>query len=888
MAIEHVHITDATGASVPIAVDTGTEGEVQLFKLAYSADGSTTLCLVDADGIEVQLSKGVLTSITNTVTVGGTVAVTADALTALAGAITGTEVQVDVITLPAITGTVTAELSATDKAVLDAIAAGFGTQGDDTGDGVLIQGWDSHDRTNILVDTDGHLKVDIVDGITGAVTVSGTVTANLSATDNAVLDTIDAVLDTIKTDTTTIAGAVAATHLQCDVLSAPSTAVTNADLTTIAGAVAGGHVQVDVLAAPSTAVTNADITSCKTALEIIDDWDSSDHCNIRHLNTTDDTVNIADGGNTITVDGTVTANLSATDNAVLDTIDAVLDTIDADTSVLAGAVADGHVQVDVLTGGGAGVQYTEGDIDATITGTAAMWEDGSDTLRAVSATKPLPVNVVAGGGTGGTALADDADFAAGTTPGNPIMGVYESSPTQVTDGDIGMVGMTSDRRLKVNLGGVGISGDQLEVLAELSATDNAVLDAIDAAIDTIKTDTTTLAGAVASTHLQCDVLSAPSTAVTNADMTTVAGAVSGTHMQCDVLTAPAVRALTNADVVTAELSATDNAVLDTIDAVLDTIDADTSILAGGVSGTHYQCDVLTAPAVRALTNADVVTAELSATDNAVLDTIDAVLDTIDADTSIIQAAVVGTHMQCDVLSAPSTAVTNADMTTVAGAVAGGHMQVDVLTAPSTAVTNADITSCKTALELLDNSVDGAYLNVNMNIAGTDIVGGAGAVAAGVQRVTHASDDPAVTALQVIDNCISGSEAQVDVVAALPTGTNTIGKVKIADNGSTMKKIKVALAASQTGTTVLDPTNSTKFVIKKMIVSCKTAGDVYFFDDTDDATHAIGPALTLAIGGGWTETWGDEALYVSETADHILKYTSGAGLTGSVYVEYTEV
>lgn len=34
--------------------------------------------------------------------------------------------------------------------------------------------------------------------------------------------------------------------------------------------------------------------------------------------------------------------------------------------------------------------------------------------------------------------------------------------------------------------------------------------------------------------------------------------------------------------------------------------------------------------------------------------------------------------------------------------------------------------------------------------------GAGAVAAGTQRVTHASDDPAVTALQLIDNAVSGA------------------------------------------------------------------------------------------------------------------------------------
>lgn len=61
-------------------------------------------------------------------------------------------------------------------------------------------------------------------------------------------------------------------------------------------------------------------------------------------------------------------------------------------------------------------------------------------------------------------------------------------------------------------------------------------------------------------------------------------------------------------------------------------------------------------------------------------------------------------------------------------------------------------------------------------AATDAVGGAGAVSAAVIRATLASDDPAVVALQILDNAISGSEMQVDVVAALPAGTNAIGKL----------------------------------------------------------------------------------------------------------------
>jgi hypothetical protein len=47
--------------------------------------------------------------------------------------------------------------------------------------------------------------------------------------------------------------------------------------------------------------------------------------------------------------------------------------------------------VDIGSGGSSGTQYTEGDTDASITGTAIMWEDAGDTLRAVSVAKPLPI-----------------------------------------------------------------------------------------------------------------------------------------------------------------------------------------------------------------------------------------------------------------------------------------------------------------------------------------------------------------------------------------------------------------------------------------------------------------------------------------------------------------
>ena len=139
-------------------------------------------------------------------------------------------------------------------------------------------------------------------------------------------------------------------------------------------------------------------------------------------------------------------------------------------------------------------------------------------------------------------------------------------------------------------------------------------------------------------------------------------------------------------------------------------------------------------------------------------------------------------------------------------------------------------------DALDAAIDGNYINVNANIAGTDFVGGAGAVASGVQRVTLASDDPAVTSLGNLDNAVDGNylnvnmnlagsdaqagegtisattqrvtiatdddgvahlatiagavstEMQVDVVAALPAGDNNIGNVDIVSTPTTSATI----------------------------------------------------------------------------------------------------
>lgn len=91
--------------------------------------------------------------------------------------------------------------------------------------------------------------------------------------------------------------------------------------------------------------------------------------------------------------------------------------------------------------------------------------DGDYVPGSIDGDGALRVAIVSGAGSGGTAAADDADFTDGTTQGTPAMGVYESTPTTVTDGDLGVVGITENRELKVSVTSGGVDGKLIDSVA---------------------------------------------------------------------------------------------------------------------------------------------------------------------------------------------------------------------------------------------------------------------------------------------------------------------------------------------------------------------------------------------------------------------------------------
>lgn len=184
-------------------------------------------------------------------------------------------------------------------------------------------------------------------------------------------------------------------------------------------------------------------------------------------------VNIADGGNIITVDGTVTADAGTgpwpvTDNAGSLTVDAptatpvpTAITTTTDTLVKPGDSTNNAMRVNVVAGSAGGTEFNE---DAASSGgeagtlalgyrqdadTSPVTADGDFHGLIFDSLGNLKVNVKQGAA-GGVTHTDDAAFTAGTDDIVPAGGVYQATADLVDDGDAGAVRMTQRRAMYVS------------------------------------------------------------------------------------------------------------------------------------------------------------------------------------------------------------------------------------------------------------------------------------------------------------------------------------------------------------------------------------------------------------------------------------------------------
>jgi hypothetical protein len=180
------------------------------------------------------------------------------------------------------------------------------------------------------------------------------------------------------------------------------------------------------------------------------------------------------------------------------------------------------------------------------------------------------------------------------------------------------------------------------------------------------------------------------------------------------------------------------------------------------------------------------------------------------------------------------------------------------------------------------------LGLGADGAAADALGGAGAVATGVQRVTLASDDPAVTALQVIDDWDESDRCKVNPIAGqtgvqggsgavsaltqrvvlatdvgLPAGTAMLGNVT--PEGTEYETV----AASQTAQ-ALGATGATgDYIAGVLIIPATTSpGNVLLLDNATSITIFTGGASSVSnlvpffvplgiksVSGAWKITTG---------------------------------
>ena len=231
---------------------------------------------------------------------------------------------------------------------------------------------------------------------------------------------------------------------------------------------------------------------------------------------------------------------------------------------------------------------------------------------------------------------------------------------------------------------------------------------------------------------------------------------------------------------------------------------------------------------------------------------------------------------------------------LAGAASGGAVPIHAGGGVEANALRVTLASDSTGVVSIDDNgaaltVDAVHLDIRHLVAADDVVTVVGQ-AGGTSDVKVTLDGEAVelkagtAAIGTV--ALTAGTAEVGKLAA---GTAEIGSVKVAANGKTRISLRVAIAAGgTTGGTVWDPAGGKKFCLTKLIVCCSATGTVQFFDGTDSGNTVIGPIVSLAANGGWSETWPMDMPYLSATADNLLKFTSSAAFAGSVYVEGWEV
>jgi hypothetical protein len=413
-----------------------------------------------------------------------------------------------------------------------------------------------------------------------------------------------------------------------------------------------------------------------------------------------------------------------------------------------------------ITSFGGGTQYTEGDTDASITGTAMLWEDTGNTLRPVASGTPLPVAIISGAGSGGTASQDGSVFTPDTTNLTPVGGYRDdTSPATVTEGDAAAARITEYRALHVNLrdasgnelavgGGTQYDEDTAHSAAEKLTMAGVVR--ADSAASLVGSDgdrTSLIVDSSGRLHVNVgNTVTVGSHAVTNAGTFAVQAAQSGTW------TLGANSGVDIGDVTINNASGASAVNIQDGGNSITVDNAALSVTGGGVEASALRVTLATDS-----------TGVLSVDDNGATLSIDdgGGTITVDGTVSISGTVTVDTELPAAAALADNTANPTAPAVGAFGLVWDGATWDRM---PGTSADGVTVNLAANNDVTVTGSVT-ANAGTNLNTSALALESGGNLAAA-------------ATSLGLLDNAVSGNELQVDIVAALPAGTNNIGDVDV--------------------------------------------------------------------------------------------------------------
>lgn len=416
-----------------------------------------------------------------------------------------------------------------------------------------------------------------------------------------------------------------------------------------------------------------------------------------------------------------------------------------------GDKSDYKMKVHVLSSDvsfGGGFQYTEGDTEPSITGTAVLWEDTGDTLRTVSAATPFPVEIIAGSSSGTEYTEGDTDASItgvavlAESPGDTLDALQLDASKNlkvVQQGDVNVTATDLDiRDLSSATDSVSVEGGNstpvtVDGTVELGATSLAALENITVTVDNeveVKNDVDNPIPVSAAS------LPLPADAATETTLSSILSAVDGLEGFTDGI----------------------EGLLTTIGGYVDGLEGFTD----GIEGFLATIDTSTAASTTSLAIID----DWDESDRAKVNPI------------VGQAGVQGNTGAVTALTQRVTLATDVALPTGTNSI--GQVTANAGTNLNTSALNLEATQAdvRTSVQIMDDWDESDRAKVNPIVGQAGVQGGSGTVNALTQRVVLATD------------------------VALPTGTNSVGQVT-ANAGTNLNTSALALESTQAAQSSFD-------------------------------------------------------------------------------------